>query len=66
MSFEQWVIFVLVSLIPIISPGPAIFLTIKNSIKHGATPTIYSATGNVFGLIILGFGIALGSISREA
>ena len=60
MGFELWIIYVLVCLIPVISPGPAIFLTIKNSIKHGAKPTIHSATGNAFGLVILGYAIAFG------
>ena len=60
MNFEHWIIYVLVSLIPVISPGPAIFLTIKNSIKHGATSTLYSATGNAFGLVVLGYAIAFG------
>ncbi len=60
MSIEIWLIFVVVSLIPAISPEPAVFLTIKNSVKHGPRPTLYSATGNALGLAILGYVVSFG------
>ncbi|WP_120495705.1 LysE family translocator [Kiloniella sp. EL199] len=60
MTLEVWLLFIAVSLAPAISPGPAVFLALSNTLKFGGRATIWSATGNALGLFILGFGAALG------
>ena len=60
MTFEIWLLFIAISLAPAISPGPAVFLALSNTLKFGGRATIWSATGNALGLFILGFGAALG------
>ena len=60
MLFNTWLLFVAVSIVPAISPGPAILLAISNSLRYGARATLYSALGNALGLTILGFAVAFG------
>jgi len=60
MSLETWLLFVLISIVPVISPGPGVFLTTKNALKYGAGPTLFSAFGNALGLVLLGFGVSFG------
>ncbi|WP_085906764.1 LysE family translocator [Kiloniella majae] len=60
MTLEVWLLFIAVSLAPAISPGPAVFLALSNTLKFGGRATIWSAAGNALGLFILGFGAALG------
>ncbi len=60
MSLNTWLLFLVVSIVPVVSPGPAIFLTIKNSITHGARRTLFSATGNAVGVSVLGYAVCFG------
>src|ERR1700752_5078670 len=60
MTFEAWALFVAVSILPVMSPGPAILLAISNSIRFGPSATMYSAMGNTLGLTILGFAVWFG------
>ncbi len=60
MSFKIWLLFVAISLAPAISPGPGVFLALSNTLKYGGKATIWSASGNALGLVILGFATALG------
>ncbi len=60
MAFETWALFVAVSILPVLSPGPAILLAISNSIRFGPSATFFSALGNTLGLTILGFAVAFG------
>lgn len=60
MTAETWGVFVLVAILPAMSPGPAILLAISNSVRFGASATIFSALGNSLGLTLLGLGVALG------
>jgi len=60
MSMETWALFILVSLVPAISPGPAVLLAISNTLRFGRNATLASATGNAIGLILLGFAVAFG------
>lgn len=60
MSFDLWLVFVAVSLLPAVSPGPAIMLAISNTLRFGRNATLASATGNTFGLVTIGFAVALG------
>lgn len=60
MPIETWVLFVLVSIIPVISPGPGIFLSVSNALHYGPQATFFSSTGNSLGLLILCYLVALG------
>jgi threonine/homoserine/homoserine lactone efflux protein len=60
MALQTWALFVAVSILPVMSPGPAVLLAISNSIRFGPTATFFSALGNTLGLTILGFAVAFG------
>lgn len=60
MPLETWLMFVLVSALPAMSPGPAVLLAISNALRFGASATAISALGNAVGLFILGFAVAYG------
>ncbi len=60
MPFELWLMFVAVSLLPAISPGPAVMLAISNTLRFGRNATLASATGNMMGLIVIGYAVAFG------
>lgn len=60
MALETWLLFVAVSLLPAISPGPAVLLALSNAFRFGASSVLYSALGNMIGLNLLGFAVAFG------
>lgn len=60
MELKTWLIFMAVSIFPVISPGPAILLAVSNALRFGPRATLYSATGNMLGLICVGFAVAFG------
>ncbi|MEP0232524.1 LysE family translocator [Roseibium sp.] len=60
MSIESWLLFIVVSLVPAISPGPGVMLAIHNTLRFGRNATLASASGNALGLVCIGFAIALG------
>ncbi|MEP2704884.1 MAG: LysE family translocator [Roseibium sp.] len=60
MSLESWLLFVAVSLIPAISPGPGVLLAISNTLRFGRNATLASASGNATGLVLIGFAVAFG------
>ena len=60
MPIDTWVLFVIVSLVPVISPGPGIFLGLSNALRYGPQATVFSSLGNALGLLILGYLAAFG------
>lgn len=60
MPIETWLFFLLVALVPAVSPGPAILLAISNTLRFGRNATLASATGNALGLVLVGFAVAFG------
>ncbi len=60
MTLQTWLTFVLVAILPAVSPGPAILMALSNSLRFGPRSVVYSALGNALGLIVLGFGVAFG------
>lgn len=60
MTVETWLVFTLVCLLPVISPGPAILLAVGNTLRFGRQATVYSAAGNALGLFLLGIAVAYG------
>lgn len=60
MSPETWLLFVAVSLVPAMSPGPAVVLALSNSLRFSPRATLWSALGNGLGLMVLGAAVTLG------
>ena len=60
MSLDTWLLFIAVSLLPAISPGPAVLLAISNALRFGSMATLVSATGNALGLVVLGYAVTMG------
>lgn len=60
MTIETWLLFVLVAIVPAISPGPAIFLAVSNVLQFGRSATLISAAANALGLVIVGLATSLG------
>ena len=60
MDFTTWLLFSVVALLAIISPGPAILLAISNSLMHGARSVYLSALGNEIGIMIVSLSAAFG------
>ena len=53
MDISTWLLFMGVAIVAVISPGPAILLSISNSIRFGVSKVLLSSFGNVCGLLIL-------------
>ena len=53
MDISTWLLFMGVAIVAVISPGPAILLSISNSIRFGASKVLLSSFGNICGLLIL-------------
>ena len=53
MDISTWLLFMGVAIVAVISPGPAILLSISNSIRFGVSKVVLSSFGNICGLLIL-------------
>lgn len=60
MALDLWLLFVVVSIVPAMSPGPAILMAMNNTLQYGPRATLFSALGNSLGLMVLGIAISLG------
>lgn len=60
MEWHTWLVYVTVSLVAIVSPGPAVLLAINNSIVYDLKATAFSTLGNALGLFILSAAAMLG------
>jgi homoserine/homoserine lactone efflux protein len=60
MPLKLWIVFVFVSILPAISPGPAVLLAVSNSIRFGPSATVYSALANSIGLTLMGIAVVFG------
>ncbi|MFC4271385.1 LysE family transporter [Sneathiella chungangensis] len=60
MSITNWTLFILISIAPALSPGPAMLLALHNTVRFGGRATAWSALGNSIGLLILGFAVTFG------
>lgn len=65
MDFSTWLIFSGIALIAVVSPGPAVLLSVTNSLTHGFSKSLWSSLGNITGLFmvsgmaVLGLGAVL-------
>jgi threonine/homoserine/homoserine lactone efflux protein len=54
MLMKTWLLFLAVSILPVLSPGPGMLLAISNALRYGPQATFYSALGNALGLTLMG------------
>ena len=60
MDLSTWLLFMGVAIVAVISPGPAILLSISNSIRFGVSKVLLSSFGNICGLLILSIAAIFG------
>lgn len=60
MNLEQYLTFIAITTIVVLSPGPAVLHAINNGIKHGIKASSVAVLGNVFALMLLVIISALG------
>ena len=60
MELTTWLLFSGIALIAVISPGPAVLLSVTNSLTHGFSSSVFSSLGNVTGLFIVSGAAVLG------
>lgn len=60
MDIRQILTFSLIAWLSIASPGPAVVLAIKNSLRQGPGAVLYGALGNICGLFFLSLAAMLG------
>jgi homoserine/homoserine lactone efflux protein len=60
MELSTWLLFLGIALVAIVSPGPAVLLSVTNSLTHGFTKSIFSSFGNIIGIFVVSIAAALG------
>lgn len=60
MELSTWLLFLSIALVAIISPGPAVLLSVTNSLTHGFTKSVFSSLGNIIGIFAVSSAAALG------
>ena len=53
MDITTWLLFIAVGTAAVVSPGPAILLSISNSVRFGISKVFFSSLGNISGLFLL-------------
>lgn len=53
MSFSTWLLFLGVSLLTTLSPGPGVLLAVSNSVSQGLARTLLSSLGNALGIVLV-------------
>ncbi|OBX38192.1 homoserine/homoserine lactone efflux protein [Halomonas elongata] len=68
MEISEWLLFVVVASVAIMSPGPAVLVAMRNSLNGGARRVMMSSLGNIVGLVCVA-GLAtlgLGAVLHTA
>ena len=60
MEFTTWFLFSGMALVAVISPGPAVLLSVTNSLTRGFGNALVSSLGNITGLFMVSGAAALG------
>ena len=60
MSIESYLSFVIIAILTITSPSPAVLVAINNGLKHNIKAVIFSTLGNSLGLLVLAIASILG------
>ena len=60
MEYSTWLLFSGIALIAVISPGPAVLLSVTNSLTHGFETSLFSSIGNITGIVLVSGAAVLG------
>ena len=60
MELSTWLLFLSIALLAIISPGPAVLLSVTNSLTYGFKKSVFSSLGNIAGIFVVSSAAALG------
>lgn len=60
MGLDVWLSFVLVALVAVLSPGPAVLLAVTHASRYGVRRAVFPILGNITGVALLTFASALG------
>ncbi|RJG42391.1 LysE family translocator [Motilimonas pumila] len=60
MPLDNWLGFCLIAVLASATPGPAVLLTVVNSIKFGTRGAMISVLGNITGLLVMSAGSVAG------
>ncbi|MXN63578.1 LysE family transporter [Stappia sp. GBMRC 2046] len=60
MSIETWLLFIVVTIVPVMSPGPSAMLALSNTLRFGHGAAFFSALGNSAGMIVVGMVVSFG------
>lgn len=60
MELSTWLIFSGIALTAVLSPGPAVLLSVTTSIRHGFGRSVFSSLGNILGIFMVSGLAALG------
>ena len=68
MVLETWLLFLAVSIVPVISPGPGVLFAITNALRYGVRVTILVGLINGAGIAALGLlvGLGLGALMQAS
>lgn len=60
MSFHTWILFCGITAISVFSPGPAVLLSVTNSLRSGIRASVLSSLGNITGLFLVSGAAVVG------
>lgn len=60
MELSTWLLFLSIALVTIASPGPAVLLSVTNSLVHGLKKSLISSLGNITGILLVSGAAVLG------
>ncbi|NRG17899.1 LysE family translocator [Rhizobiales bacterium] len=60
MTIETWLLFIVVTIVPVMSPGPSAMLALGNSLRFGHAAALFSALGNSMGMMVVGVVVSFG------
>lgn len=68
MTLETWLLFLAVSIAPVISPGPGVLFAITNALRYGVKVTMLIGLINGAGIAALGIfvGLGLGAVMKAS
>lgn len=62
MTPSAWLLFITISLVTALSPGPGILLAVSNAVAWGPRKTLWSSSGNVLGVFSVSAMAGLGTL----
>jgi len=60
MELSTWLLFLSIALVVVITPGPAVLLSVTNSLSHEFAKSVFSSLGNMTGIFVVSSLAALG------